>query len=59
MPRISAFCGIVITMNYREHGYPHIHARHGDRRALIAAGRCEPCAVGCQGEVVVVDGDRA
>lgn len=26
MPVISKFFGIIITMNYREHGPPHFHA---------------------------------
>ncbi len=35
MPTISEFNGIVITMNYREHGPPHVHVRYGEFRALV------------------------
>jgi hypothetical protein len=36
VPTISTFFGIVITMNYREHGPPHFHARYGEYRALVS-----------------------
>lgn len=36
MPRISAFYGIVITMNWREHLPPHFHARYSGSEAEIA-----------------------
>jgi hypothetical protein len=35
MPRLSAFYGIVIYMYIRDHGVPHVHARHGDDQAVI------------------------
>lgn len=41
MPRISAFYGIVITMNWREHLPPHLHARYSGSRASIALGSGE------------------
>jgi hypothetical protein len=28
VPIISKFFGIIVTMNYREHGPPHFHAWH-------------------------------
>jgi hypothetical protein len=31
----SVFYGIVITMNYREHGPPHLHARYGEHRSVF------------------------
>ena len=41
MPEISRFFGIVITMNYREHGPPHSHAWYGgsDITVDLADGR--------------------
>jgi hypothetical protein len=33
MPRISAFNGIVISMNFGDHDPPHFHARYGEHRA--------------------------
>lgn len=36
MPRISAFYGIVITMNWCEHGPPHFHASYGEFQAAVA-----------------------
>lgn len=36
VPRISAFYGIVITMNWREHGPPHFHASYGGFQAAVA-----------------------
>jgi hypothetical protein len=51
MPVISAFYGIVITMNWSEHNPPHFHARYGGEKALfsisdlrIIAGRLSPRA---------------
>jgi hypothetical protein len=35
MPRLSTFYGIVIYMYIRDHGVPHIHAWHGDDRAVV------------------------
>ncbi len=35
MPTICTFSGVVITMNYREHGPPHFHARYGEYRAVF------------------------
>jgi hypothetical protein len=35
MPRLSAFYGIVIYMYIRDHGVPHVHAWHGDDRAVV------------------------
>ena len=35
MPRISAFFGIVIAMDYDDHSPPHFHARYGEHEALI------------------------
>lgn len=36
MPRISAFYGIVISMNWREHLPPHFHAVYGEFEAGVA-----------------------
>lgn len=41
VPRISAFYGIVISMNWREHLPPHFHARYSGSRAAIALGSGE------------------
>lgn len=40
MPRISAFCGIVVTMCFADHPPPHFHARYEEHEAqvLIASG---------------------
>ena len=35
MPRLAAFYGIVITMNFGDHDPPHFHARYGEHRAVI------------------------
>ena len=35
MPTVSRFYGIIISMNFREHGPPHFHATYGDDEALI------------------------
>ena len=35
MPRLSTFHGIVIYMYIRDQGMPHIHAWHGDDRAVV------------------------
>jgi len=32
MPELARFYGIVITMLFRDHGPPHIHAYGGNRR---------------------------
>jgi hypothetical protein len=36
MPILSRFFGIIITMNYREHGPPHFHAWYAGHEATIA-----------------------
>lgn len=36
VPRISAFYGIVISMNWREHLPPHFHAAYGEFAAGVA-----------------------
>ncbi len=38
MPEISRFQGIVISMNWREHGPPHFHVRYGSLAASITLG---------------------
>ena len=35
MPEICRFYGIVITINFQEHGPPHFHARYGGDGALV------------------------
>ncbi|MGA7616854.1 MAG: DUF4160 domain-containing protein [Thermoanaerobaculia bacterium] len=35
MPVISRFFGIVIAMNYREHGPPHFHAWYSGREVTF------------------------
>jgi len=35
MPRLSSFYGIVIYMYIRDHGVAHVHALHGDDRAVV------------------------
>jgi hypothetical protein len=32
MPELARFYGIIISIYFREHGVPHIHASHGNRR---------------------------
>jgi len=36
MPKLSAFHGIAIYLCVRDHGPPHVHARHGGDRASFA-----------------------
>ncbi len=38
MPILSRFFGIIITMNYREHGPPHFHAWYGGHEVTVAIG---------------------
>jgi len=35
MPVLSAFYGIVIYINFRDHAPPHFHARYGDDEISI------------------------
>ena len=35
MPEICRFCGIIIFMNYNDHGPPHFHARYEDQWVTI------------------------
>lgn len=35
MPIISIFFGIVITINFRDHNPPHLHAEYQGREALF------------------------
>ena len=35
MPTLSLFYGIIISMNYRDHNPPHIHAEYQGKKALI------------------------
>ena len=36
MPEISRFCGIVITMHFRDHNPPHFHAWYGEKSAKFS-----------------------
>jgi hypothetical protein len=42
VPEISRFFGIVISMNYNDHGPPHFHVRYAEQRAIIGI---EPLAL--------------
>jgi hypothetical protein len=44
VPAISRFLGIVITINYNEHGPPHFHARYG--RAKVSVRIADGVVVG-------------
>lgn len=35
MPEISAFYGIKVYINFREHNPPHFHAEYGEYRVLV------------------------
>jgi hypothetical protein len=35
VPTISSFYGITIRMFFKDHGFPHFHARHGDGEAKV------------------------
>ncbi|HEX7708566.1 MAG TPA: DUF4160 domain-containing protein [Thermoanaerobaculia bacterium] len=35
MPIISRFFGIIVTMNYREHGPPHFHAWYSGHEITV------------------------
>jgi hypothetical protein len=36
VPIISRFFGIIVTMNYREHGPPHFHAWYSGHEVTVA-----------------------
>ena len=36
MPEICRFLGIVITINYREHGVPHFHVRYNEYQGVFS-----------------------
>ena len=36
MPEICRFLGIVITINYREHGVPHFHVRYNEYQGVLS-----------------------
>lgn len=36
MPEICRFYGIIIFMNYNDHGPPHFHARYEEQEVTIA-----------------------
>jgi hypothetical protein len=74
VPRISAFCGVVIYMywNERDHPVAHFHAYHAGRRAsvsadgIVLAGSLEPRALGfvqerarLRRDEIVADWERA
>ena len=46
VPRISAFYGIVISMNYREHPPPHFHVSYAGYEATIELATLEVYAGG-------------
>lgn len=35
MPKISTFYGIIVFMNYGDHGPPHFHARYGEQEVMF------------------------
>ena len=35
VPRLSAFYGIVVDMYIRDHGTPHVHARHSGDEVVV------------------------
>lgn len=41
MPTISRFYGIVIRMYFKDHSFPHFHARHADGEAKVRIDRLE------------------
>jgi hypothetical protein len=36
MPEICRFLGIIITINYREHGVAHFHVRYNEYQGIFA-----------------------
>ncbi len=36
MPEICRFLGIIITINYREHGIPHFHIRYNEYQGVLS-----------------------
>jgi hypothetical protein len=38
VPIISRFFGIIVTMNYREHGPPHFHAWYSGHEITVRIG---------------------
>jgi hypothetical protein len=35
MPEISRFYGMIILMNFKDHGPPHFHVWYGDFKAMV------------------------
>jgi len=36
MPEISRFLGIIVTINYKEHGIPHFHVRYNEFQGVFS-----------------------
>jgi len=36
MPEICRFLGLIITINYREHGIPHFHVRYNEYQGVFS-----------------------
>ncbi len=36
MPQISAFYGLIILMNFKDHAPPHFHVWYGDYKAVVS-----------------------
>lgn len=43
---MAGFYGIVIAMNYREHGVPHFHATYAGETVVISIQTCDVIAGG-------------
>jgi hypothetical protein len=41
VPTISQFFGITIRMFFKDHGFPHFHARHAGREAKVRIDNLE------------------
>lgn len=41
MPELCRFLGIIITMNYREHGIAHFHVRYNEYQGVFSVQTLE------------------
>jgi hypothetical protein len=39
MPQISAFYGLIILMNFKDHAPPHFHVWYGDYKIIVGLGK--------------------
>lgn len=52
MPLLAVFFGITITVFFRDHNPPHVHASHGSRRGRLGAAEWTAQVTIRDGEVI-------